>query len=88
MAAADTLSRLRGQCRPVSGLLIHDWGDSAAVVFVPGTNATHLIDGSASALLADWGQPVAPDEAEAVASWLEAQVPALLQSGILVPCSP
>lgn len=83
--AEDTLARLRSTTRPAPGLLVHDWNDSAAVVFIPGTNTTHLIDGTTACLLADWQQPVAADEVDAVTRLLEAQMPVLLQTGILTP---
>jgi hypothetical protein len=66
------------------GLLVHDWGETAAAVFVPATASTHLIDGSTAAWLAE----VATDEAAAALmaeGALADQIPALLLAGILVP---
>ncbi len=64
---------------------MHDWGDSAAVVFVASSGTTHLIDGDLAGLLAAWdsSDPISADLfAEKNAGWLEAQMPTLLQTGI------
>jgi len=81
----DALARLRGAYQPADQLLVHDWGDATAVVFVQGTHVTLLVDATAAALVADWTQPVDADEADAVARLLESQIPALVQAGILIP---
>lgn len=82
--ADDTLSRLRRIYQTSPGMLLHDWGDSAAVVFVAGTGTTHLISGDVAALLADWEAPGSTDDLDAAeADWLQAQLPTLLQTGIL-----
>lgn len=84
---ADDPSSLLRIYRPAPGLLMHDWGDSAAVVHVPGTGATHLVDASVAVLLAQWDSQAAdaraPSAALEDADTLEAQLPALLQAGIL-----
>jgi hypothetical protein len=84
--SADALARLRADHSPTPGLLVHDWDDGAAVVFVPGANTTHLIDGTTASLLADWHQPIDATDAGWLTAQLEAQVPTLLQAGILVRC--
>ena len=84
----DTLAALRSAYQPAPGLRLHDWDETVAVVFVGGTNTTHLVDGTAASLMADWLQPVEPDQAQVVASLLQEQIPSLLQAGILVRCAP
>ena len=88
----DPLSRLRRLVQPVPGLLLHDWGDSGAVVFVPGTGTTHLIDGVIAGLLANsFPAPGAaaaanldPGDVDSLnADVLNAHLPALLLAGIL-----
>ncbi len=64
------------------GLLVHDWGDSAAVVFVAGMGTTHLIDGSVAAALAAWDD-ASPDDDEALDAALAPHIDALVQTGIL-----
>lgn len=96
--AQQRVDLLHSTYEPAPGLLMHDWGDSSAVVFVKGTAATHLVDGDIAEVLAAWmgGQAgpheirqlfaAAPDPAAALAHFA-AQVPQLVQSGILVSCS-
>ena len=66
---------------------MHDWDDGAAVVFVPGMNTTHLVDANTASLIADWLQPVPAADAAWFGAQLEAQIPTLLQAGILVRCA-
>lgn len=80
----STLTQLRRAYAPAPGLLFHDWGDSAAVIYVPGTHATHLVDATAAGLISDWAQPVDAEEAAMVALRLQAQLPDLVQAGILI----
>lgn len=74
-------------CRPAPGLLIHDWGESAAVVYVPARASTHLIDGGLAAALLDWiGSPSPAADADAQGAAFEALQPhleALLMAGIV-----
>jgi hypothetical protein len=80
----DILAALRSAYRPAPGLRLHDWDEAVAVVFVAGTNTTHLVDATAASLIADWQQAVEPEQARLVADLLQAQIPSLLQAGILI----